>query len=1029
MPAWMNVDTRMRTNRTARKFVAGVITLLLLVLARAVVAQPITRPFPFTLSSMDTASTTLLPSIEPGPAGKHGVWHLSPEGHFVAADGTRVKFFGTEIQYTANFIDGTKALILAKRLRKMGFNALRLNYVDYFGWDEASIFHYYQNSGAQDTSSYDVNPVRLAQLDTLLATLKSQGIYVFLTLNSAHHFAFDEGVPTVDSMTGVYGTSAIIHFLYPQAEWLEHKWARAFTSHINPLTGIALGKDPAIACFEILQDQTMPFFWRLGRLNYVDANNALDRGQYTVSYHQSRRLDTLFSGYLLRKYGSDAALNSAWAGNQAVNQTNLIVNPSFETFDNSWNVYANAPVMARQILVGPGVDGQTADLIHITNSAGTSRPTDILFYNNTARCGIDTLYQLSFWAKVRPSPGARVPRSGIVIVTDQQVTSLQNQIIIDTAWQQFTFSFRAQSNKVEYVGTYLSGDSGDVVFDNFILKQTPEQGLKAGETLSGSQIQRLAYDTMQVVSVRRARDETMFFDSLQRAYYGGMVRLLRDSLSVAGLVNTSQANYWGTILDYHAFKVGEVTETHTGWDYVSARGSTPYSDSSWMIRNYSMVKDNGFFALALTAAGSTAGKAHILGQWSVPIPNQNASEQAIIPVVYAAYQDWDGIFFSPYAGRREELFTDTIVPGYQTFAWNNISSNHALMAQMPLASYIFRNGLVPASNVFDTIEHDADDVNLFPHYPNNRGQFGQEGYNQVYQGQAIMTSIGVRERYDAPVHQQAAENLYNHVSGDLTYPSGDTSSTNRIVWNPTEGTFMTSEPHAYAFTGYITDSVVFPKLMIERLDQSHDNLSFDYVFSDSMKQGVFSVSTRTQNTGTRWIDTVGYGKNTGHGPTIMSAANLRLTFTSDFDTVRLYGLDSTGAPSGFVTVAQRKGRTNRFLANIDQQATRSVWYLVEEKAGPVAGVASSSVDNSWEVTVSPNPTSGPLTVGLQFPRDERASISVIDDLGREVRRQESSCFAGLTSIPMSLDLLPKGHYMLRVSYDGLSIVKSITVIR
>ena len=1025
-PTRSNSSAR-QSNRGTWKFVAIVIAAAFTIWSQASYAQAISRPFPFTLSAMDTNSTTLLPAIEPGPAGKHGVWQLSPDGHYAAQDGTRMKFFGTEIQFTANFLDSRSTLMVAKRIRKMGFNALRLNYMDYFGWDDASIFHYYQSGGVPDSSSYDVNPLQLAKLDTLLATLKAQGIYVFMTLNGVHHYSYGEGVATWDSMTGAYGNSTLMQFLYPQAAWLQHKWARMLTSHINPITGLALGKDPAIACYEIMQEQTIPFFWKLGRLNYVDSNDALDRGLNTLSFNQSRRLDTLFASYLEKKYGSDANVNAAWAGNQNVSQKNLLVNPSFELFDNSWNVFANPPATARQILVSPGSDGQTADLIHITSTGGATRPTDVLLYNTTARCGMDTLYQLSFWAHVRPSPGANGPRSAIAVVTDQQVNSLISPATIDTTWRQYTFTFRSQSSKMEYIGVYLSGDSGDVVFDNFVLKQIPEQGLRSGETLLTANVKRLAYDTMMVIPIQRARDQTMFYDSLQRSFYSGMIKLLRDTLDVAGLVNSSQANYWGTILDYHSYKDGEVTQTHTGWDYVSSRGSSPYSADSWMVRNDAMVSDNGFYALALAAAGSTAGKSNILGQWTVPNPNQNASEQGIIPPIYAAYQDWDGIFFTPYAGRREELFADTIVPGYATYSWSNIASNHALMSQMPLASYVFRNSLVPASNVFDTIQHDPDDVNLFPHYPANRGEFGQDGFSQVYQGQAIVTSIGVREAYDGATHQQAAENLFNHLPTDVTYPSGDTSETSKIVWNPTLGTFTATEPHVYAFTGFIADSVVFPQLTVERLDQSHDNLSLYYVFSDTMRQGLLSISTRTQNSGTRWIDSLGYGSNTGHAPTIMSAANLHLTFTSVYDTVRIYSLDSTGLPNS-VMLAQRIGSSDKFAANIDQQTTQSVWYFVDQKMGPTAVVAGGIGDESLDVALAPNPAVDHLTVTLRIPHDARISISLTDDLGREVLVRTEMCASGVARIQLEFKHLSAGHYVLRASDGERMVARNINII-
>src|SRR3989442_563064 len=99
--------------RTFRnRAVAGIVAALVL-MAGSSNAQPIARPFPFTLPASDTLQSTSIGGLAPeaGPAGKHGAFHLSPEGHFVATDGARIKFFGTEIQWTANFIDGQHAEI------------------------------------------------------------------------------------------------------------------------------------------------------------------------------------------------------------------------------------------------------------------------------------------------------------------------------------------------------------------------------------------------------------------------------------------------------------------------------------------------------------------------------------------------------------------------------------------------------------------------------------------------------------------------------------------------------------------------------------------------------------------------------------------------------------------------------------------------------------------------------------------------------------------------------------------------------
>src|SRR5688572_15781390 len=93
-------------------------------------AQYISRPYPFTINSRDTVSTPYFPSKNEQVAGAKGNVTVTPDGHFMSG-GERIKFFGTELQLASVFMDGKDARTLARHLKKLGFNALRLRGFDY----------------------------------------------------------------------------------------------------------------------------------------------------------------------------------------------------------------------------------------------------------------------------------------------------------------------------------------------------------------------------------------------------------------------------------------------------------------------------------------------------------------------------------------------------------------------------------------------------------------------------------------------------------------------------------------------------------------------------------------------------------------------------------------------------------------------------------------------------------------------------------------------------------------------------------
>src|SRR5450759_1879926 len=89
-------------------------------------AQPIRSPYPFVQSGSDTVKS-LLP--EP-PAPVPNARIVASDGHFLVnyidKKPQRIRFFGTELEWTSQFLSSTDARVLAKRLRKLGFNAVRL---------------------------------------------------------------------------------------------------------------------------------------------------------------------------------------------------------------------------------------------------------------------------------------------------------------------------------------------------------------------------------------------------------------------------------------------------------------------------------------------------------------------------------------------------------------------------------------------------------------------------------------------------------------------------------------------------------------------------------------------------------------------------------------------------------------------------------------------------------------------------------------------------------------------------------------
>ena len=77
--------------------------------------------YPFTFSLNDTNLDSIdLTGLLDGPAGKHGFLTARPDGHFYFADGTRARFFGTNVR--GRHLAERGCPVIAARLAKYGVN-------------------------------------------------------------------------------------------------------------------------------------------------------------------------------------------------------------------------------------------------------------------------------------------------------------------------------------------------------------------------------------------------------------------------------------------------------------------------------------------------------------------------------------------------------------------------------------------------------------------------------------------------------------------------------------------------------------------------------------------------------------------------------------------------------------------------------------------------------------------------------------------------------------------------------------------
>lgn len=228
------------------------------------------------------------------PAGKHGGVRMVGD-RFQLEDGTPVKLWGVDLSYG----DGcapvkASAAYTAARFAKYGINAVRLHKFSY-PTDQMGI--------GDPNDATRMTPEGMDRLDYFASQLAQNGVYY----GWSHTFGFhvcpgnrDRLVAYDEIARNLKGnTYALINFA-DDVQDLMIEMVVNLLKHKNPYTGHTYATDPALSFVE-LQNEDDIFFY-----TSTDAFNACPT--------YKKLFTTRFCDWLVKKYGTEAALRKAWAG-------------------------------------------------------------------------------------------------------------------------------------------------------------------------------------------------------------------------------------------------------------------------------------------------------------------------------------------------------------------------------------------------------------------------------------------------------------------------------------------------------------------------------------------------------------------------------------------------------------------------------------------------------------------------------------------------------------------------------------------
>lgn len=574
---------------------------------------------------------------------------VARDGHFYRGD-RRVRIWGVNLCFGANFPTHQDAAQVAIRMAAAGVNSVRLHHMDTSRWP-AGIWN--------SQNGRTIEPRALDRLDYFISEMAQRGICVNVNLHVGHKHSEVLDLPATDrEFDKIYGifTPALID--------AQKQYARDLLTHVNPYRKVRYADDPAVAFVEITNEDSF-FMW--------DADETLR----ALPPYYAAILRGRFNSWLRKRYASDEALASAWGtGTEPVGQ-NILQNGNFL----SWDAGASTPKQwdleqhegCQATLSRPGGLAKDALRVEIVKANDTQWHLQLTQGGFAVTEG--RYYTLSFEAAGRAA--RRISCAVSQAHNPWSNLGLSRNVDLSADWQTLRFGFVATATDTNArVSFAFSGDPTQFYLTNVELRPGGQIGLAEGESPSAKNVELFRDNE----STARILDRMMFLAETEKAYFDGMRSYIRKDLGCGALVT-------GTIgfgpLGLYAQSDMDFIDSHAYWQHPSFPGR-PWDSNNWLIEQRPMTDYPNQATLFRLAAERLGGKPFTVSEYNHPAPLDAQAECVPMIASFAAAQDWDGIWLFTYSHATDNWACESMSGFF------DIDANPAKWGFMPACTAIFR---------------------------------------------------------------------------------------------------------------------------------------------------------------------------------------------------------------------------------------------------------------------------------------------------------------------------------------------------
>ena len=471
----------------------------------------------------------------------------------------------------------------------------------------------------------------------------------------------------------------------------------------------------------------------------------------------------------------------------------------------------------------------------------------------------------------------------------------------DSTWSDITESY--EKDLTALYQTWLT--------KNLRPEQLIELRKEAGVAADGS-VPRLRPADFNGSSDFRFRTEASFYIDLESTFYARMGRFLKDDLKVhAPVIGTSVHN--GGMSPYPVLLSTsklDIIDAHTYWQHPSYFNDPQTGRRGFTIRNTPMVNEPEKSTVVTLNRSAMSGKPFTVSEVNHPYPSEYAAEMIPILASYAAFQDWDGIFWYSF----EHSDAVNWIPKYPSHF--DIRQDPVKMSQLAPGALIFLRGDVSRANKWITRSYSPEQVRDSLRLPSSEApNFTPDLPSALaLQNGSRVSSLSGKKTGGFPRVREP----YEADTKELTWALKDG-----------KGVVTIDTPMTQGLVGFLKAAKKSPSQMSCELDKEFGAVLLSSLDGKPIRESdkmLLTAGARTGNTGMKWDEKRTTLVETGGPPMLIEPLSgaVLLSDLKRATRLEMTPLDGAGRAMGPFVTAQKT--LTGFRLQLGEYVTP--WYLI-----------------------------------------------------------------------------------------------------